>query len=365
MSLHVDIKKELASFDLEVQLSAENETVGLLGESGCGKSMTMRCIAGIETPDEGRIVVNGTTYFDSAAGVNLSPQERKTALLFQNYMLFPHMTVAQNIAAGIGGDADAKERARVVAEEVEHFSLTGMEKRYPLQLSGGQQQRVALARMMAARPGILMLDEPFSALGAHLKALLEQNLVSLFSEYDGTILYVSHDIDEALRFCDRIAVIEDGSIMEVNTGRGLVSQPKSLAGIKLSGCKNAHSVKRLDGHRFYCPEWGVELEADGPIPPDAKAFGVRAFYLQRAEGPGRNVYRMHVDRTSDSRFERTVLLSFMDRKDPDRSHGEMGDLRQHLYWRVDMLKEPRGSWPEQGDELYIRILPECLYLVSR
>ena len=243
MSLEVDIEKKFKGFNLQARFSAGNETLGLLGASGCGKSLTMRSIAGIERPDSGKIVVNGTVFFDRAPGkkarVDLSPQQRKTALLFQNYMLFPNLTVAQNVAAGIAKDVSPADRDAMVQAELKRFGLSGFEKRYPVQLSGGQQQRVALARMLAARPGILMLDEPFSALDAHLKSVLEQNLVSLFDAFRGTILYVSHDIDEALRFCDRIAVVESGHIMEMGTGDDLVNRPQSQAGIKLSGCKNA------------------------------------------------------------------------------------------------------------------------------
>ena len=173
MSLEVDIEKKFKGFNLQARFSAGNETLGLLGASGCGKSLTMRSIAGIERPDSGKIVVNGTVFFDRAPGkkarVDLSPQQRKTALLFQNYMLFPNLTVAQNVAAGIAKDVSPADRDAMVQAELKRFGLSGFEKRYPVQLSGGQQQRVALARMLAARPGILMLDEPFSALDAHLE----------------------------------------------------------------------------------------------------------------------------------------------------------------------------------------------------
>ena len=214
MSLSVDIHKRYGSFELSVAFEADHETLGFLGASGCGKSLTLRSIAGIETPDEGKIVVNGRTYFDRVAGkkatVNLSPQERKSALLFQNYQLFPNLTVEANIAAGIPKDVLKQTGSKLIDRQLQRFGLEGLEKRYPLQLSGGQQQRVALARMLAARPDILMLDEPFSALDAHLKSELEQSLLELFATYKGTILYVSHDIDEAFRFCDRIAVVKIG-----------------------------------------------------------------------------------------------------------------------------------------------------------
>ncbi len=374
MSLQVDIEKTFKGFHLEQCFEAGDETLGLLGASGCGKSLTMRSIAGIERPDAGKIVVNGTVFFDRAKGrkakVDLTPQQRKTALLFQSYMLFPNLTVAQNVAAGIGRDVSAADRDALVQAELKRFGLTGFDKRYPAQLSGGQQQRVALARMLAARPGILMLDEPFSALDAHLKGVLEQNLVSLFDAFEGTILYVSHDIDEALRFCDRIAVVEAGHIMEMGTGEDVVHRPQSQAGIKLSGCKNATPATRRGPHTVWLPKWGVELEATDEVPADVKCLGVRAFYLERAAGAGRNCFRMRVDRVSDSRFERTVLLGFLDRSEEAdaavaRTDDEMRYLHQHLFWRVDKLKVPASELPHEGEELWIRIPEDKLYLVEK
>lgn len=374
MSLEVDIEKKFKGFHLQAQFTAGDETMGLLGASGCGKSLTMRSIAGIERPDTGKIVVNGTVFFDRAPGkkarVDLTPQQRKTALLFQNYMLFPNLTVAQNVAAGISKDVSPADRDAMVQTELKRFGLSGFEKRYPVQLSGGQQQRVALARMLAARPGVLMLDEPFSALDAHLKSVLEQNLVSLFDAFRGTILYVSHDIDEALRFCDRIAVVESGHIMEMGTGDDLVNRPQSQAGIKLSGCKNATPAERVGARRVWLPKWGVEVETATEVPEGVKCFGVRAFFLERADGPGRNCFRMRVDRVSDSRFERTVLLGFCDRSEKaapavERTEDEMKYLHQHLFWRVDKLKVDAAHLPHEGEEVWIRIPDDKLYLVEK
>ena len=370
MSLEVNITKAFPSFTLDVAFEAGDETLGFLGASGCGKSLTMRCIAGIETPDEGRIVVNGRVFFDSERKINLTPQERKTALLFQSYMLFPNLTVAENVGAGIGRDVSKADRDAIVVAELKRFGLEGFDARYPAQLSGGQQQRVALARMLAARPGILMLDEPFSALDAHLKGVLEQNLVSLFDAYDGTILYVSHDIDEALRFCDRIAVVEAGRIMETGTGDDLVNNPQSLAGVKLSGCKNATPAERMDAHRVRLPKWGIEVATEAEVRPDVTHLGVRAIFVERADGPGENCYRVRVDRVSDSRFDRTVLLGFLDRAEDevptvDAEEDEMKYLHQHLFWRVDKLRAPAAELPYEGEELWIHIPPGKIYLVSR
>lgn len=370
MSLEVDIVKRFDSFTLDVEFSAGDETLGFLGASGCGKSLTMRCIAGIETPDEGRIVVNDTVFFDSEAHINLKPQQRKTALLFQNYMLFPNLTVADNVGAGIGKEATKEQRRRIVERELTRFGLSGFEKRYPSQLSGGQQQRVALARMLAARPGILMLDEPFSALDAHLKSVLEQNLVSLFDAYEGTVLYVSHDIDEALRFCDRIAVVESGRIMEMATGDDLVNDPQSEAGIKLTGCKNATDAVYVSDHCVRLPRWGIDVQAAREVARDVSSFGIRAFFVEQADGPGENAYRVRVDRVSESRFERTYLLGFIDRSsesDPpvERTDDEMKYLHQHLFWRVNTLSSSKETLPSLGDELWIRIPKDKIYLVSR
>lgn len=367
MSLEVDIKKTFPSFQLDVKLAVGAETLGFLGASGCGKSLTMRCIAGIETPDEGRIVVNDRVFFDSEQKINLTPQERKTALLFQNYMLFPNLTVAQNVAAGIDKKTSKADSDEIVRSELHRFGLDGFDERYPSQLSGGQQQRVALARMLAARPGILMLDEPFSALDAHLKGVLEQNLVSLFDAFDGTILYVSHDIDEALRFCDRIAVVEAGHILEVDSGDELVNHPHSGAAIKLSGCKNCHKVERTGDHSVFVPIWGVEIETAEEVPQDVRFLGIRAFYMPQAEGPGPNNYRMRVFRVSDSRFERTVMLEFLDGQsvEDDGRVDEMHLLKKLLYWRVRKSLDGDDALPEVGDEVWIHIPGDKVYLVTK
>ena len=380
MSLDVRIKKSFGDYTLDVAFAGGDETLGFLGASGCGKSLTLRCIAGIETPDAGRIVVNGKVFFDSEQKINLTPQQRKTALLFQNYMLFPiqviyqdfavfpNLTVADNIGAGIGREVPKAERERIVSEELERFGLRGFGQRYPAQLSGGQQQRVALARMLAARPGILMLDEPFSALDSHLKGVLEQNLVSLFEAFEGTILYVSHDIDESLRFCDRIAVVDAGRIVEMDRGRELVNRPQSVAGLKLSGCKNAPAAEYAGPHAVHVPPWGIDVHTAQEVPRDVKCLGLRAFYVERAEGPGENCYRVRVDRVSDARFERMALLGFLDRDDADGAAvafetNEMSYLHQHMFWRVSMREGV--ALPEVGERLWVRIPPDKVYLVSR
>lgn len=315
MSLSVDIKKSFKGFTLDVAFEAGNETLGFLGASGCGKSLTLRCIAGIERPDEGKITVNDTVFFDKAANkkarVDLKPQQRKTALLFQSYQLFPNLTVESNIAAGIDPHIDKEERRRRIAEQLVRFDLDRFRTRYPSQLSGGQQQRVALARMLAARPSILMLDEPFSALDAHLKSALEQDLQQLFERHKGSILYVSHDIDEAFRFCDRIAVVNEGHLEEIDTKEHIVSDPQTLATVRLSGCKNTTSAQYIDPHHAFLPQWNIVVESKKTIPHDVAYCGLRAKFIRYAEKNDDHTYTIHVDHISDSRFERTALISFI------------------------------------------------------
>ena len=156
MSLYVDIEKRLGAFRLQSKFEVAGETLALLGASGCGKSMTLKCIAGIVTPDRGRIVLNGRVLFDSEKKIDLTPQQRRVGYLFQQYALFPNMTVEQNILCGIREGSRAEKRA-LAAEKIRMFRLEGLEKKHPAQLSGGQQQRVALARILCSEPQALLL----------------------------------------------------------------------------------------------------------------------------------------------------------------------------------------------------------------
>ena len=214
MSLDVRIKKSFGDYTLDVAFAGGDETLGFLGASGCGKSLTLRCIAGIETPDEGRIVVNGKVFFDSEQKINLTPQQRKTALLFQNYMLFPNLTVADNIGAGIGREVPRAERERIVSEELERFGLRGFGQRYPAQLSGGQQQRVALARAFQGPCGILFADEPTASLDAANAAQVTDLLCGLCRERKATLVCISHDV-RLLRRMDQRLWLEYGQLREV------------------------------------------------------------------------------------------------------------------------------------------------------
>lgn len=355
MSLSVDIRKSLGSFDLDVSFEMENETLGLLGASGCGKSMTLRCIAGVEKPDSGRIVINDRVLFDSEKGINLPARERKTALLFQSFQLFPNMTVEKNIGAGIGKEVSAEERAQRIRHQLERFQLVGLEKRYPAFLSGGQQQRVALARMLAAQPGALFLDEPFSALDAHLKAQLEEDLLDLFGSFEGSVVYVSHDIDEAFRFCNRIAVMDDGRIREIAKTTALVKYPHTLATAKITGCENTSAARKINDYTFEALDWGgMRLTSSNIVPDDLAYVAVRAFYISPAQQQSINVVPCTVQRVSDSRFERTVGVRPL----------SASSVNQLIQWNVDKLQVPETQLPNVGDEVSLFFNPRNMYLLT-
>lgn len=212
MSLSVDIEKKLGAFHLRSQFEAPDETMALLGASGCGKSMTLKCIAGIVTPDRGRIVLGGRVLFDSEKKINLPPQQRRVGYLFQQYALFPNMSVEQNILCGIRS-GDKAEKRRVLAEKIRMFRLEGLEKKHPAQLSGGQQQRVALARTLNQNPKIILADEPVASLDPITAKQVMQDFVRINKEYKISILLNIHHVDLALKYCDRVIGIRAGEIV--------------------------------------------------------------------------------------------------------------------------------------------------------
>lgn len=217
MGLYVNIAKRLNQFNLQVEFNLENGLTGLMGASGSGKSMTLKCIAGIELPDSGKIVLDGKVLFDSEAKVNLPPQKRNVGYLFQSYALFPNMNVVENILCGLQAkglsDAEANARAQKL---VEKFKLQGLEKSYPRQLSGGQKQRVALARLLAAEPEVILLDEPFSALDEDLKEDLQRELRAALAEFGGVALLVSHNKSEIKKLCKSAYVIKQGQVAKAS-----------------------------------------------------------------------------------------------------------------------------------------------------
>ena len=212
MAVSVDIEKKLHGFTLKVKLESDGSPMGILGASGSGKSMTLRCIAGIQTPDSGRIVVNDKVLFDSEKKINLKPQERKVGYLFQNYALFPTMTVEKNIACGYRGDK--KHLKAKVADYIERYQLNGLEKRYPGQLSGGQQQRVAIARALAKNPKLLLCDEPTGALDYQTGKQVLKVLQDTCRTQNKTVIVITHNL-ALTPMGDKVIKVRSGKIESI------------------------------------------------------------------------------------------------------------------------------------------------------
>lgn len=350
MSLSVEIKKNLGSFRLEAAFEAENCIHGLLGASGCGKSMTLKCIAGVIRPDEGRIVLDGETLFDSAARIDLPPQRRRLGLLFQNYALFPNMTIEQNIMAALHKERDQTGVQARCADLLHRMSLDGLERLRPAQLSGGQQQRAALARILATRPRLLMLDEPFSALDSYLRWQTELELTDLLAEFSGTTLLVSHSRDEVYRLCKTVSVMTRGRTEPAITVKRLFDIPETLSACLLSGCKNFSRVRFLGGSRFLAVDWGAELDAGRTIPAGTAYVGVRAHYVRPADGPGENVIPAKVERVVEDVFSTIVMM-----KTPGGCEGA-----QRL--RLELPKE-RWAAIAGREDYFLRLEPGDLMLL--
>ncbi|MBQ7279068.1 MAG: ATP-binding cassette domain-containing protein [Clostridia bacterium] len=302
MSLLVDIQKRLGDFRLNVQLEAGEQTLALLGASGCGKSVTLCCIAGILRPDSGHIEVNGRTLFDSKRRINLPPQQRKTGLLFQNYALFPHMTVYENLRCGAKKSPLARQRMDQVLHS---FHLQDLKNHYPHQLSGGQQQRVALGRLLLSDPDILLLDEPFSALDSHLRFEMEGELRQLLHSFPGTALLVSHDRDEVFRLADTLAVMDGGTVDICGPKEQVFSRPGTLSAARLTGCKNLSPLKKLDETHLIATAWNLPLATDEPI-GDAVYVGI--FMHDVIPGTGENAFSLSVKEVVENPFSYTVVL---------------------------------------------------------
>lgn len=352
MALTVDIEKRLGEFVLRTAFTAETgEALALLGASGSGKSMTLRCIAGIQRPDRGTIALDGRVLFSSEEGVDLPPQQRRLGFLFQQYALFPNMTALENIAAGAHALPRAQRRAR--AEELLRLlHLEGRGRAYPRQLSGGEQQRVALGRILAARPEAILLDEPFSALDSHLKWQLELELRDILTGFSGPVVWVTHDRGEAFRNCGHVCVLEAGRSGPTLEMHRLMSDPGTVAAAQLSGCRNC--LPCTAGPRpgtVVLPDWGITLACAAPWRADVAAVGIRAQSVRPA-GPGEeNAFRCQVVRATEDVGHMAVLL----RPEHARAGAPL------LGMKVD---KPR--WRELGavDVLWVAVSPGELMLLA-
>ena len=306
MAVKVNIEKNFRDFSLKVNFEGSSASIGLLGASGSGKSMTLRCIAGIETPDKGRIVINGKT-------------------------------VEQNIRCGHRGEkSSAREK---VADLIRRYHLEGLEKRLPSQLSGGQQQRVALARMMIGEPEAILLDEPFSALDGYLKDVLQREMQDFLKDYSGDMILVTHSRDEAYKFCRELSIVHEGRIIVTGETKQLFERPGLLEAAKLTGCKNFSRAERLGSHEIYAADWKMKLHTEEK---DITYVGIRGHWIRPESKPGENCMAVRVDQYIETTFEHQYMIR---NKADENAAG--------LWWM-----RPKNSFTEDPD----KDLPEYLYL---
>ncbi|MCA5960108.1 ATP-binding cassette domain-containing protein [Blautia sp. RD014234] len=299
--------------------------------------MTLKSIAGIVTPDEGRILLNGRTLFDSEKKINLKPRDRKVGYLFQDYALFPNMTVRQNISCAVRG----KDKERMAEEQIQNFQLEGLEDQYPHQLSGGQKQRTALARMMANEPEALLLDEPFSALDYYLKEQLQVQMLDFLKDCKKDMILVTHNRDEVYRLCGDPLIMDGGEKIRMGPTKEIFRYPGCVAAARLTGCKNFSRARKLDDTHVEALDWGIVLTAGKQVPDAVSSVGIRAHYFIACQDDSReNTFPAELVETVESPFEMNVVI---------RKKGMPGhDRREQIWWK--MAKEKwagmEGKVPE-------------------
>ncbi|MEB3181678.1 MAG: molybdate ABC transporter permease subunit [Nostocaceae cyanobacterium] len=307
--LVVEIEKQLPGFKLHASFCADEQPLGILGGSGAGKSMILRCIAGVETPTQGRIVLNERVLFDSEQGINIPSRDRRIGFLVQNYALFPHMSVAQNIAFGLPKGLSSLAIKQQVETQLAAMQLQGLADRYPQQLSGGQQQRVALARALASQPEALLLDEPFSALDTHLRSKIEQQMINRLQSYQGVTLFVTHNLEEAFRVCQNLLVMEGGKIIAHGSKQSIFEHPQSVSVAKLTGCKNFSRAVTTEEQQIEAIDWGCTLRVVESIPEHLEQVGIRAHQIIFTDNPNtENTFPCWLVMTSETPHRMTLYL---------------------------------------------------------
>ena len=305
--LYADIHKRIGNFELDVMIGSDARRIGVLGASGSGKSMTLKCLAGIEDVDYGRIETGGRVLFDSETKVSLKPQKRNVGYMFQNYALFPTMTVLGNVMAGLRGKSD--ENRETAMDMLRRFGMDGYENRLPGELSGGQQQRVALARIMVTEPDLILLDEPYSALDGYLRDRMQLEMLEMLEDYDGQVIMVSHSRDELYRFSEELFVLDNGRIIRHGKTKDVFAEPVCIEAARLTGCKNFSRIKNADGHTAEACDWGITIRTERVIPPETKYIGYRAHCFEPVWGPAQeNCISFEVARSDDLPFEKNLYI---------------------------------------------------------
>ncbi|MEL6439015.1 MAG: molybdate ABC transporter permease subunit [Cyanobacteria bacterium J06621_8] len=359
--LLVTLEHKLSNFSLTTNFNADRQPMGILGASGSGKSMTLRCIAGLETPATGTIVLNGRILFDSRQNINVPCRQRRIGFVFQNYALFPNMRVARNVGFGLQHLSKAARRKQV-KKYLDLMQLQGLEKRYPHQLSGGQQQRVALARALAMEPEAILLDEPLSALDNYLRSQIEQLLTDVFASYPGIVLFVTHKLEEAYRLCQNLLILDGGEVIGFGNKQNIFQQPPNFKVAQLTECKNFSNLQIVDYQTIKALNWHCKLQIM-PQPPtllnSLKYIGIRAHHLRfrtssEAIEAEINTFPCWLVRVSETPHRMTLYLKLHSAANHKQDYHLRGEVFREKW---EMLKNQSFPW-------YVCLDPQKLILMS-
>ncbi len=339
-NLSVDVNRQLDSFNLQVAFDVGDGTLGLLGPSGSGKSMTLRMIAGLTRPEKGRIVLNGKPLFDADVKANVPAAARKVGIVFQDYALFPHMSVAQNVGFGLS-HLPGPQREERVAHQLARLHISDLADRFPREISGGQRQRVAIARCLATEPDLLLLDEPFAALDPHLRRQTEEQLRAALAGYRGSVIFVTHDMEEAFRFCSELLVLDQGQVIAHGPRIELFESPGRVAVARLTGCKNIAAARQTTANRVAVDSWGCELQILTQAGAEITHIGYRShqFTLQGPE-EAPNTFACWLVSTSEAPHEMTLYLRLGGAPGPDDAHHVQADLPKSEWRKLQQQPQP-------------------------
>jgi molybdate transport system permease protein len=358
VALEIQIVKKLREFTLDASFRADGKApLSILGPSGAGKTMLLRCIAGLERPSLGRITLNNRVLFDADRHIHIPARQRRVGLLFQHYALFPHRTVAENIAFGLRHLLRADTADHVTAL-VKRIHLDSLEQRFPRELSGGEQQRVALARALAIEPEALLLDEPLSALDTHLRHQVEAQLQETFTAYRRPTLLVTHNIEEAYRLGEQLLVLSRGRIAAFGPKEEILRQPPNIEVARLTGCKNFSRARPLSENTIDALDWGCQLRVAHPISGPVAYVGIRAHHLGFANSPGsaasgENIFPCWLVRSSETPFRITLFL---------RLHQTPGESGQH-HLQAEVSKENWRRFLDRPFPWYVRLSEDSVFLL--